>query len=483
LKKLLVLVLAVLMLPTLFISETQAINPFVQNRYAADPSARFHNGQLYVYPSHDKDNPNWFDMEDYYVYCTSDLKSWREYGPVLHMNDIPKSWGTCPEIPDPTVKWMWAPDCIKRGDTYYFYFCASTNPNTNEQTPVWKTKEKVDFRVGVATSEHAYGPFTPEPYFIQGTDSVDPCVFLDDDGQAYLFWGGRNHGGVDEPRWAKLKSNMKELDGPVYAIPVNDNTLRGWYEATWVFKRNGTYYLAYATEVGNSEMRYATSTSIQGPWTYGGVILSDVVGITNHGSVVEFGTDKWYVFFHDSEMSPTDALNQRCIKFMPLTFNGTKINTVNALDPLETRNPAPTNAFQKIRAQFWSSMGYSVQSEPVDGDIGECVNWINPGDQVIYRHFYFNTRGRGGSLTVEVASPFGPDRLAQMSVTACNKALGTIDIPKTGGWQVWQKVTIPIESFPHGTGDVIFTAHGQGWSQGRDDPDTVLFNFKSFEFK
>lgn len=473
-KKLLVVVLVALVISsTMFFSESQAINPFVQNRYAADPSARVftdpqdNKTKLYVYACHDKNNPDWFDMEDYYVYSTEDLATWKEHGPVLSLDEV--LWAK---------KWMWSPDCAYKNGVYYLYFPASTRMDSNKDNPKYP-----DFRIGVATGTSPTGPFTPDSTYIQGTDSVDPSVFRDTDGQAYLFWGGNGHGKLNYPKYAKLKSDMKTLDGTPQEIKSG---LDGWFQGAFIFKRGSTYYLVYSTEGDKSELRYATSSSIQGTWKYGGVVLSDVIGYTNHGSIVEFpvGSGKWYVFYHDSEMSPTDALNQRCIKYMPVTFdkNG-KMAKVNALDPLKTRDPVPTNGFQKIRAQFWKSMGYSVQSEALKDDIGECVNWINPGDQLRYSNFYFDSQGRSGSLTVEVASPYGPERLAQMSVVVGNVYLGTIDIPNTGGWQNWKKVTMPIASIPHGICDISFTARGLGWSQGRDEPETALFNFKSFEFK
>jgi arabinoxylan arabinofuranohydrolase len=483
-KKLLVVVLVALVISsTMFFSESQAINPFVQNRYTADPSARVftdpqdNKTKLYVYTCHDKNNPDWFDMEDYYVYSTEDLATWKEHGPILSLDEV--LWAK---------KWMWSPDCAYKNGVYYLYFPASTRMDSNKDNPKYP-----DFRIGVATGTSPTGPFTPDSTYIQGTDSVDPSVFRDTDGQAYLFWGGNGHGKLNYPKYAKLKSDMKTLDGTPQEIKSG---LDGWYQGAFIFKRGSIYYLVYSTGGDKSELRYATSSSIQGTWNYGGVVLSDVIGYTNHGSIVEFpvGSGKWYVFYHDSEMSPTDALNQRCIKFMPVTFdkNG-KMAKVNALDPVATRSPMATNAFQKIQAQFWSEVSrigkHDIQLEATQGDCGQHVSWLtgplgNVSDVLLYRNLYLDSQGRSGSLVVQVACPDGKEHLKpqlKIQVFGSNYWETTINIPSTGGWQKFKYITIPIASLPHGSFDLRFEVLGiRGYI---DVSKNTLYNIKSFQFK
>ncbi|MBD3317423.1 MAG: family 43 glycosylhydrolase [Chitinivibrionales bacterium] len=141
--------------------------------YTADPSAHVFDGKLFVYPSHDiPDCPSGagkhnFCMADYHCFSTVDLMDWTDHGMILHQDDVPRAGG------DYT---MWAPDCAKKDLTYYFYF-----PTRNQDSL---------FRIGVATSSRPEGPFVPKSLPIAGANSTDPCIFIDDDGTPYLFWGG-----------------------------------------------------------------------------------------------------------------------------------------------------------------------------------------------------------------------------------------------------------------------------------------------------
>src|SRR5690554_1485659 len=292
------LLLIICVFITLFVGETQAVNPFVNHIYTADPSAHVFEGRVYVYPSHDQDNPDWFNMEDYHVFSSSGkLREWVDHGVVLHLDQVP--WA---------LKWMWAPDCAYKGGTYYFYFGASTNPRSSETVMVPVTENELDFQVGVATSTSPSGPFIPEPNPIPGTDSMDPAVFVDDDGQVYLFWGGQNHGGVEEPRWAKLKSNMKEIDGQIHKITSG---VDHWFEACWVHKRNGVYYLSYSTGTNTpneSTIEYSTCAEADfpnGPWHHQGEVIPRVTGWTNHHSFVEY-EGYWYAFYHNCDLAGRD---------------------------------------------------------------------------------------------------------------------------------------------------------------------------------
>ncbi len=143
---------------------------------------------------------------------------------------------------------MWAPDCAFRNGTYYFYF---PHPSGTRWNNTWK--------IGVATSTKPASDFKVAGYVkgIGGFAMIDPAVFVDTDGQAYLYLGGGGH-----CQGGKLRANMTELDGA-----VEDMTgLVDFHEATWVFKRNGIYYLTYAdNNPGANRMRYATSASPLGP--------------------------------------------------------------------------------------------------------------------------------------------------------------------------------------------------------------------------
>jgi len=147
--------------------------PLITHIYTADPSAHVFEDKLYMYPSHDLDHNepetmegDQYAMEDYHVFSMENIESLPvDHGQVLHVDDVP--WA---------VKQMWAPDAVFKNDTYYFFFPAKDSENI--------------FRIGVATSKSPAGPFTPQPEPMEGGFSIDPAVFIDDDGQAYMYFGG-----------------------------------------------------------------------------------------------------------------------------------------------------------------------------------------------------------------------------------------------------------------------------------------------------
>jgi beta-xylosidase len=305
--------------------------PLVTDIYTADPAAHIFDGQLYVYTSHDLDHNNastengdQYDMEDYHVLgFANGMNSWpTDLGEILNLKDVP--WAT---------RQMWAPDAAYKDGTYYLYFPA-------------RDKDGL-FRIGVATSSSAAGPFKAEQDYIAGSYSIDPAVFMDDDGQAYMYfgglWGGQlekwqsgtfDSGGKEPgagesalgPRVAKLSADMLSFEAPSSEVlivlddgqPVRaDDRLHRFFEASWVSKHAGTYYLMYST--GESQrLAYATSSSPMGPFTFRGHILQPVEGWTTHGSIVEFQGAS-YLFYADASLSHID--NKRCVKVAPLTFD------------------------------------------------------------------------------------------------------------------------------------------------------------------
>jgi beta-xylosidase len=270
------------------------------------------------------DSGDHFDMVDYHVFSMENMKSKPvDHGQILHVNDIP--WAE---------KQMWAPDAAHKNGTYYFYFPAKDYDGI--------------FRIGVATSSFPTGPFTPQSDPILGSYSIDPAVFIDDDGQAYMYfgglWGGQlglwqtggfNENGRDpkgkepalKPRAAKLAEDMLSFEGDIQEITiVDENGLallagdigRRFFEGAWMHKHQGTYYFSYST--GDTHfIAYATGENPMGPFVFQGYILDPVVGWTTHHSIVEF-QGKWYLFYHDSTLSG-GATNKRCVKVTELHYD------------------------------------------------------------------------------------------------------------------------------------------------------------------
>jgi hypothetical protein len=304
--------------------------PLVSHIYTADPSAHVFNGRIYIYPSHDtatgtpeNDNGDHFNMMDYHILSMDSVGGKvTDHGVALHIKDIP--WAG---------RQLWAPDAAFANNTYYLYF------------PV-KNKQDV-FQIGVATSKTPEGPFTAEKEPIKGSYSIDPCVFKDDNGSFYMYFGGIWGGQLQKwknnqydssrklrqpdelailPRVAKLSADMKSFAEPVKEIKILDsagnlfkekNNDKRFFEASWMHKYNGKYYFSYSTG-DTHNIVYAIGDSPYGPFTYKGLLLAPVEGWTNHHSIIE-KDGKWYLFYHDIQLSGKTHL--RNVKVTQLTYN------------------------------------------------------------------------------------------------------------------------------------------------------------------
>jgi len=315
--------------------------PLISDIYTADPSAHVFDGKVYIYPSHDidagipeNDKGDHFAMRDYHILSMDSINGKvTDHGVALDIKDIP--WAG---------RQLWAPDAAFSNGKYYLYF------------PV---KDKTDiFRIGVATSANPAGPFKAEPKPIEGSYSIDPAVFKDDDGNFYMYFGGIWGGQLqrwqtgkydstakDEPvgdapaltaKVVRLSKDMLHFDEKVKDVvilgsdgkplPAKDHSKR-FFEASWMYKYNGKYYFTYST--GDTHfICYATGSSPYGPFTYQGVVLNPVEGWTNHQSIIEF-QNKWYLFYHDIQLSGKTHL--RNIKVTELKYRPDgSIETIDA---------------------------------------------------------------------------------------------------------------------------------------------------------
>ncbi|HEY3402606.1 MAG TPA: family 43 glycosylhydrolase, partial [Ohtaekwangia sp.] len=278
------LVMTALLLPTI---DGQTQNPFIRDQFTADPSARVFNNKVYVFPSHDilaaegKGRIGWFCMEDYHVFSSGNLTDWTDHGVIVKQNEVP--W-----VKKDSYN-MWAPDCIFRNGKYYFYFPA---------TPQDTTGIGRGFTIGVAIADKPEGPYTPQAEPIKKVRGIDPNVFIDKNGDAYLYWSAGNIYG------AKLKDNMLELDSEVKIL--GELPSKGLKEGPYMFERNGIYYLTYPHVENKIErLEYAIGDNPLGPFKITGVIMDESpTGCwTNHHSIIQFDK-QWYLFYHHNDYSP-----------------------------------------------------------------------------------------------------------------------------------------------------------------------------------
>jgi hypothetical protein len=329
-----------LLLTGLGVQTAYAQNPFVRDIYTADPSAHvWEDGRLYVYPSHDINPPRGCDLMDkYHVYSTDDMVNWTDHGQILEASEVP--WGSPLENGG---KFMWAPDCAYRNGKYYFYF---PHPDKDPWNSNWK--------IGIAVSDQPASGFQVLDHTLIGlpeNGEIDPCVFIDDDGQAYFYYGGGNH-----CYGARLKDNMIELDGQLQSM----TGLSDFHEGTWVFKRNDVYYLTYADNNGGAnQLRYAISDNPLGPWTYKGVYLKPTTSDTSHGSVVEY-KGQWWAFYHTADLSGTGLLRCICVDSLFFNANGTIQTVIQTKDPGQPYESVWRTAQGTIEAEDFNDGGQGI---------------------------------------------------------------------------------------------------------------------------
>ncbi len=280
----------------------RAANPIITDVFTADPAALVHNGVAYIYTGHDEAvvGQNAYKMKDWLCFSSTDMVNWKAHPSPLKLTDF--AWANSD---------AWAGHVVERNGKFWWYV-----PMYHRSIP--------GFSIGVAVSDSPTGPFKDARGSALITnnmttdvsifwDDIDPAVFIDDDGQAYLFWGNT------KCRYIKLKENMIETEGAITTL----NTLPMYTEAPWVHKRNGLYYLTYATE-WPERLGYATGPSINGPWTYRGVFKGYARNCgTNHHAIIEFkGRD--YLVYHNGGL-PTGGDYRRsvCVDYLNYNPDGT----------------------------------------------------------------------------------------------------------------------------------------------------------------
>jgi beta-xylosidase len=279
-------------------SANEGNNPIIKDKYTGDPAALVYKDKVYLYAGHDEapNDFNFYKMNEWLVYSTSDMVHWQEHPVPLKVTDF--TWAKAD---------AWAAQVIERNGKFYWYVTVEHGTVNGKA-------------IGVAVSDSPTGPFKDAIGKALITndmttqtniswDDIDPTVMIDDDGQAYLFWGNT------VCHYAKLKANMTELDGSIQTI-----TLPNYTEAPWIHKHNNWYYLSYAYQFPE-KIAYAMSKSINGPWEYKG-ILNELAGNsnTNHQAIIDF-KGKSYFIYHNGSIQPNGGSFRRSVCVDRLFYN------------------------------------------------------------------------------------------------------------------------------------------------------------------
>lgn len=414
-------------------------NPIIRSAFSADPTARVFGDSVYLYPSHDilatadRGRVGWFCMADYHVYASVRLTDWKDKGVVVSQYNVP--WA------DTAAYSMWAPDCIYRDGKYYFYFPTKARDTTYGR----------GFSIGVAIADKPYGPFKPLETPIIGVHGIDPNVFIDTDGQAYLYWA------EGEIYVAKLKRNMVELASPPQVIAHLPN--KGLKEGPYLFKRADKYYLTYPHVANKTErLEYAVSDHPMGPFKVDGVIMeANAHCWTNHQSIIKY-KGQWYLFYHSNDYSP-DFDKARSVRVDSLFFDTD--GSIKEVIPT-LRGVGITDGKSEIQIDRYSaisSLGTSVSfldtADRFEGwkttlGVGAAEGWIQ------YNSVDFG-KSNLTSLIARVKSTTGGKLQVHLDGVA-GPVIAEIRIPATEGWKT---VTATVAHFVPGVHNIVVTSSGK----------------------
>jgi hypothetical protein len=424
---LIIAVVAMALLPLVAHAASTALvitqeNPIIQTFYTADPAPMVYNGTLYLYADHDEDVTvnNFFTMKDWRVYSTTDMVNWTDYGPQMSLSTF--SWAASD---------AWAGQVVPRNGKFYYY------------VPV--TKKTGGSAIGVGVSNSPTGPFTDA----RGTpliasSQIDPTVFIDDDGQAYLYWG--NPGLY----YVKLNQDMISYSGSIVQVTLTTagfGTRTGdasrptlFEEAPWLYKRNSLYYMVYAAGGIPEYIAYSTGPSATGPWTYRGVIMPTQGGsFTNHQGIIDFNGNS-YFFYHNGAL-PGGGGYKRSIAVEKFNYNadGTfpTINMTTAGVPqIGTLNPYVTTQAETIS---WES---GVKTEACSEGGMDVAN-IENGDFIKVKGVNFGSGATSFDARVASATSGGNIEI-RLDDSTGGTLLGTCAVAGTGGWQTWVTKTCTV---------------------------------------
>jgi len=421
--------LLLLLVCTLF----QAQNPIVPTGvYMADPTARvWDDGRLYIYGSVDE-STDYYCSYRYHVLSTDNLVDW-----TLHENTF-ASRGEGDQVSYSDAL-LFAPDCQVKGDSFYLYYC----------------QPDPDYPEGVATSTSPTGPFTRASAIdLGGHHQIDPCLFIDNDGQAYYMWGQFTM------KMAKMNPDMRSLDLSTLNEAVINEDEHHFHEGPHMVKRNGIYYLLYA-HLGRTGMPsgigYCTSDTPMGPFTYRGVIVdndrSDPGNWNNHGSIMEFN-GQWYVFYHRASHN-SKMMRRACME--PILFS--EDGSIDQVEMTSQGAGPPLKATDWMPAERACLLHGQVRAELV-GKGDEALTKLLNEDKFVYKYLDFeegcdSLRLRirpgqaGGTLRFTADKPWGP-------------ALGRVDFEGKADEDTWISLTVPVRKEVSG----IRALWVQYWGEG-----------------
>ncbi len=485
--------------------KAEAVNPVVQDVYTADPAPMVcSDGRVYLYTSHDEDETinNFFSMNDWKCYSSDDMVNWTDHGTVLSYHEF--DWAK--------ENSSWAGQVVERDGKFYFYVPINAKNGVTA--------------IGVAVSDSPTGPFVDpigEPLIGPSYNYIDPTVWIDDDGKAYLYWGNpdlccvvlnddmisydKSYGDNGIIKWeletkdyADLESkeckNVQEQFG--VGTRMDGDTLRRptlYEEGPWFYKHGDYYYLAYAANGIPERLDYSMATSPLGPWKYAGMIMDDNVdgegtgSFTNHPGIIDY-KGRSYLFYHTGKLHDGGGYH-RSVAIEEITYNedGTinpvdftddgvePINSLNPYDRVEAETIEYSNSF---KASGSDRLGkYGVEKEPCsNGGINLCD--INNGDYICIRNVDFTQRGAikfTACTSAEVAKDVVAGRIGLYLDGPDGEWVGDIEVKGGDSKDSWVTNSIAVDKTSvNGVHDLYMVFTG-------DDLKESLFKFDYWQFE
>lgn len=376
-----------------------AQRPIIQTKYTADPAPMVYNDTVFLYTTHDEDDAEGFKMQDWLLYTSTDMVNWTDHGVVASLKSF--DW----------VKrdnGAWAEQVVERNGKFYMYCPIHGN------------------EIGVLVSDSPYGPFKdplgkPLVWQKEHWDDIDPTVFIDEDGQAYMYWGNPNC------YYVKLNEDMISYSGDIVKLK---ETPEHYQEGPWFYKRNGHYYLAFASTCCPEGIGYAMSDSPTGPWKTKGYIMRPTERTRgNHPGIMDY-KGKSYVFGLNYDLLKLETnthYERRSVSVAEMHYNedGT-IQEVPYWADTKLEQIGTFNPFRKVEAETMA-WGYGLKTAPnadkslsvVDVNNGEyiCVRGVNFGKNKARRFEVSALPLEGGNLKIRLDAPDG-------------KIVGNVNIPQ-----------------------------------------------------
>jgi arabinoxylan arabinofuranohydrolase len=447
-----------------------AQNPVIQTHYSPDPAPMVYNGRVYMYTGDDIPGYNFYYMTKWRVHSSADMVNWTDHGAPIALESF--TWAK---------DRAWASQCIERNGKFYWYICAQTVEN--------------NMSIGVAVSDKPTGPFKDaigKPLISTGSwSNIDPTVYIDDDGQAYLYWGNGTL------FYVKLNKDMLSYTGKINEVPQTLETFGGvrrprnpnaqpepnavpnndmFVEGPWFYKRNGKYYQMFAGMTKGTEcLSYSISDSATGPWKYQGKIMTgqSTNSFTNHGGIIDY-KGRSYLFYHTG-LLPGGGSYGRSSAVEEFTYNAdgtipsiqiTKegVQPVGVIDPY-VRNEAETMA--------WAEKCSIAE----DKKTGVYITGLRTDSYIKVREVDFGNSSPK-NFTAAIAAGLDGGVLEVHADSVKGAKIAVINVSRTGGWQNWKPVTANVDTVITGKHDVYFVFKGQHLTVGRE-----LLNFDYWIFR